>query len=61
MLKSKNVCQEFLRREVKPQCKDQLTDGILRGVSVEKCHTYIGHLQKGIPRIIEVEGEANGF
>lgn len=56
--------QEFLRREVKPQNKVQLIDGIAcfwRSVTVEKCRKYIGHLQKVIPRMIEVQGEATGF
>lgn len=58
------IHQEFLRREVKSQCKDQLVDGIMcfwETVTVEKCHKYIQHLQKVILRIIEVNGEASGF
>ena len=51
---------------MKPWSKDQLVDGIACfwrtvRVTVEKCHRYIQHLNKVIPKIIEVEGEATGF
>ena len=49
---------------MKPRSKDQLVDGIAcfwRTVTVEKCRRYIQHLNKVIPKIIEVEGEATGF
>ena len=56
--------QEFLRRDVKPESKNELVDGIMRfwgTVTVPKCRKYIQHLQKVIPIIIEVNGEATGF
>ena len=56
--------QEFVRCEVKPTTKDELVDGILQfwtTVDVEKCRRYICHLKKGLPKIIEVKGDATGF
>ena len=53
--------QEYLRREVKPTTKDQLVNGISQfwaTASVTKCRKYI---QKVIPKIIEVNGEAAVF
>ena len=55
---------EYLRCEVKPTTKDQLANGILQfwaTVSVTKGRKYIQHLQKVIPKILEVNGEATGF
>ena len=56
--------QEYIRREVKPTNKDQLVDGIRQfwgTVSVAKCRRYISHLNKVLPAIIEVGGEATGY
>ena len=56
--------KEFIRREVKPQTKDQLVQGIVdfrRTVDRNKCIKYIRHLRKVIPKIIEVEGAATGY
>lgn len=56
--------KEFLRREVKPKTKDALTQGILQfwaTVDVEKCKKYIGHLDRVLPRIVEVHGAASGY
>lgn len=56
--------QEFLRREVKPKKKSELVDGILQfwdTVSIAKCQKYISHLNKVIPEIIRVQGDATGF
>ena len=53
--------KEYLRREVKPRSKDELVDGIVQfwgSVSGEKCHKYIKHLHKVIPRVIEFGGAA---
>ena len=30
-------------------------------MSVAKCQKYIGHLNKVIPKVIEMNGEATGF
>ena len=56
--------KEFIRREVKPQTKDQLVQGIVdfwRTVDRNKCIKYIRHLRKVIPKITEVEGAATGY
>ena len=56
--------KEFIRREVKPQTKDQLVQGIVdfwRTVDRNKWIKYIRHLRKVIPKIIEVEGAATGY
>lgn len=57
--------KEYVRREVKPQTKDQLIDGIEQfwhsRVDVAKCRKYIEHLRKVIPKVIEVNGEATGY
>ena len=49
---------------MKPRSKDQLIAGIeqfWRNATVEKCRKYIQHLQKVIPRMIDMNGEATGF
>ena len=56
--------KEHLRREVKPQTKQQLMDGIYafwRTVDVAKCAKYIRHLRRVLPRVIELNGAATGF
>ena len=56
--------KEYLRREVKPKTKTELVDGIVEfwgSVSSEKCRKYIRHLDKGIPRVIELGGAATGY
>lgn len=56
--------KEYMRREVKPTTKQELIDGILKfwkTVTVGKCRTYIYHLQKVIPRVIELNGAATGY
>ena len=56
--------KEFLRREVKPKTKDELVDGIVEfwgSVSGEKCRKYIRHLDKVIPKVIELGGAATGY
>ena len=56
--------KEFSRREVKPRTKQELIDGILKfweTVSIEKCNRYINHLNKVIPKVIELEGAATGY
>ena len=59
-----HVMKEYLRREVKPQTKQQLIDGI-RGfwstVDVAKCAKYIHHLHKVLPRVIKLEDAATGY
>lgn len=57
--------KEFLRREVKPSCKDELVRGICRfwedRVDVAKCRKYISHLRKVIPKVIEMKGGPTGY
>ena len=56
--------KEYLRREVKPTMKQQLTDGIYafwRTVHVAICTIYIRHLCRVLPRVIELQGAATGF
>ena len=56
--------KEYVRREIKSKTKEQLVDGIKafwRPVDVVKCKKYIGHLQKVIPKVIELDGRATGY
>ena len=56
--------KEFLRREIKPKVKEELVQGIItfwNTVDVAKCTKYIRHLNKVIPRVIELQGKATGF
>ena len=56
--------KEYIRREVKPKTKEKQVDGIKalwRIVDVAKCKTYIAHLQKVIPKVIELDGRATGY
>ena len=56
--------KKYIRREVKPKTKEELVDGIQEfwsTVSGEKCRKYIRHLQKVIPKVIELEGAATGY
>jgi len=55
--------KEHIRREIKPHTKEELVDGIKEfwsTVNGEKCRKYIRHLQKVIPKVIELEGDATG-
>ena len=56
--------KHFIRTTVKPQNKDELMRGIETfwgTVTQEKCCRYIDHLQKVIPKVLEVNGEATGY
>ena len=56
--------KEYIRREVKPEVKQELIDGIFtfwRTVNVAKCNKYINHLRKVIPKVIELDGGATGY
>ena len=56
--------KEYVRREVKPKSKQELIDGIMQfwqTVDGEKCCRYIGDLEKVLPKVIEVQGEATGY
>lgn len=56
--------KEYIRREIKPRTKEELVQGILKfweTVTVQKCNKYINHLNKVIPRVIELRGDATGY
>ena len=56
--------KEYNRRIVKPKTKGELVEGIKefwRTVTMTKCVKYIDHLKKVIPRVIKLEGGANGY
>ena len=56
--------KEFIRREIKPQSKEELIDGIgsfWENVNTHKCRRYINHLNKVLPKAIEVNGEPTGY
>ena len=53
--------KEFIRREVKPHSKEELVQEIQQvwsTVNSEKCRKHIRHLDKVIPKVIELEGAA---
>ena len=56
--------KHFLRTKVKPKTKEELLGGIARfwseRVDAEKCSTYIRHLQKVLPIVVERQGKASG-
>ena len=55
--------KHFLRTKVKPKTKEELLGGIARfwseRVDAEKCSTYIRHLQKVLPIVVERQGKAS--
>ena len=56
--------KEYLRREIKPKNKAELIEGIEEfwsTVDVNKCNRYINHLNKVIPCVIELNGDATGY
>ena len=56
--------KEHNRREVKPQTKQELVDGIHAfwdSVDIFKCVKYIRHLRKVMPKVIECNGAATGY
>ncbi len=55
--------KEFIRRETKPRTKE-LVGGILKfwdTATVAKCTKYINHLNKVIPKVIELQGSATRY
>lgn len=56
--------KEFIRREAKPQNKQQLIDGIQpfwRTMTKEKCCRHVNHIHKVIAKVIENSGNATGY
>lgn len=56
--------KEHLRAREKPRTQAELVAGIemfWNTVTQEKCQKYIRHLQKVLPRVIEVQGDATGY
>ena len=56
--------KEYIRGVGKPSVKEELIQGITdfwKTMTVKKCQKYIGHLNRVIPRIIEVKGHASGY
>lgn len=56
--------EEFLRARVKPHNQRELIAGIKLfwvTVTAEKCCKYIRHLDKVIPKVIELQGDATGY
>ena len=56
--------EHFLCTIVKPTTKDELLGGISRfwqeRMKAEKCTTYINHLQKVLPLVVQREGRVSG-
>ena len=51
-------------RRVKPRSKEELVGAIKtfwRSVDVAKCKRYIKHLEKVLPRMVELNGAATGY
>lgn len=56
--------KEHIRREIKPTTKQELIDGIndfWSTVDMHKCRRYIRHLNKVLPKVIELNGDATGY
>ena len=56
--------KQFLRNTYKPKNLSELKDGIERfwqSLTPEVCKRYINHLNKVIPKVIEVDGNPSGY
>lgn len=56
--------KEYIRREKKPRTEQELTDGIVefwQRMNVQKCNSYINHLQKVMPEVLRLNGEATKY
>ena len=63
-LRTYGMSSEFLCREVKLSGKQRLIDGIAEfweTIDVPKCHKYIRHLKKVVPKVIDFEGGPTGY
>lgn len=56
--------EHYLRTAVKPTTRDELIAGITqfwhKRMTAQKCTTYIGHLKKVVPLVVQREGRASG-
>ncbi|CAG2213127.1 unnamed protein product [Mytilus edulis] len=53
-----------IRRRVKPSNQQELLDGIQEywnNLSAETCCSYINHLYKVLPKVLDVDGNATGY
>ena len=59
-----NEMKRFLESEVKPFTKNELVTGILEfwrtRMTPHKCQTYISHLSKVLPKVVEAQGGPTG-
>ena len=56
--------KKFIGRKVKPKTKDEHVSGIFQfwaTVYFIKCRKYICHLDKVVPKVIELNGDATGY
>lgn len=56
--------KQYLRTHYKPKNLQELKDGIERfwiTLTPEVCQRYINHLQKVIPKIVQVNGDPSGY
>ena len=56
--------KQFLRTTYKPTNLQELIDGIEKfwtSLTPDVCKKYIGHLQKVMPKVIEVNGNPSGY
>ena len=54
----------FLRHQYKSTNTESLEEGIKKfwtSMTPEVCHRYINHLDKVIPRVVEVDGAASNY
>lgn len=56
--------KEHIRKHVKPTTKEELIGGIREAwllITPELCNRYINHLDKVIPKVVEMKGAASGY
>ena len=56
--------KQYLRTAYKPKNLEELRAGIKRfwiTLTPDVCKRYIGHLQKVMPKIVELQGEPSGY
>ena len=56
--------KQYLRTHYKPRNLNELKEGIQKfcqSLTPDVCQRYIGHLQKVIPKVIQVQGDLSGY